>query len=428
MAKRSRAVGSPPAAVVMIHGIRTYGQWQKTLGDALAAVPYPHLTHDYGRFGLHRFAWPAARSNRVEAFYDWYGEKRDLHLAKNKGPFRPNIVAHSMGTYIVGRAMEKFSDMHFGKIVFCGAILPRNFNWPLLIARDQVDEVLNDYGVDDIWARFARLLARDAGSSGAKGFTLGRPLVRQRRFEKFRHSDYFRKSHYDQWIGYFQEKGLPLRTLRTSNLPSHLTWKELSTQTRAIDRRVYEELDHYSDVALPKGLSAKWLAVNPDIYTLLVDLSETVRGYVNAMPLKPEAFRLAMEDKLREAHIQPEHVQPYSDDMEVDIYLMSIAVDPDFRLANQGPDQPAFHKLWYGLSEHLGALAQERRIFVRSMGAIVWSTEGQTLCDQLGMREVAKDRFGHPIVRLDFKGPDAPRKPTRLVRDLFRKYAQLGWP
>lgn len=412
--------------VILIHGIRTEAKWQKDLGDALGKDGFRHDTHDYGRFRLHRFLWPPSRAKRIEAFYDWYSGIRQLYRAAQpkKSDYRPNVVAHSLGTYIVGYGMKKFPDLRFGRIVFCGSILPRDFDWVELFGRGQVVEVLNDYGVQDVWAHIVQRVVRDTGSAGSDGFAISSPLIRQRRFEHFKHSDYFRPGHYGQWIEFLREPTVRVEVVRSSAFPAGQEWKAIALKMRAIDKAVFEGVPQHTTVALPQGLSTRWIEEgNPDIYTILADNAHRVHGYINAMPVTPKAFDEIVSGKRLDPQIEPSHIVPYVDDSVIDIYLMSIAIDPTSRRLSDGTEQSAFHRLIFGYTHHLAALARERRIFVRRMCAICWTLEGKRLCELLGMTERNPGTLEHPVFVLELSANDA--RPHRLLRDLRRTYAQL---
>jgi hypothetical protein len=413
-------------SVMLLHGIRTYASWQKKLGDALSQRGFVHDTYDYGRFSLQSFIRKKKRKQQIEEFYTWYCTVRDREVRnpKNRRDFRPSVVAHSFGTYIVGYALNRYEDITLGKLIFCGAILPCDFDWKKLFARNQVLEVRNDYGVDDCWSRYSRLLVRDSGSSGADGFTILSPLVRNGRFELFGHSDYFQPGHYDQWIQFLEEPLVRFRTIRSSELAGVREWGDIAVQTRAIDKHVYGHLKGYADTTIPEGLSTKWLAINPDIYTILLDHANRVHGYVNAMPLCTEAFEKIISGSLTDDRVAPRDIVTYSDHSEIDLYLMSIAIHPGSRRLAQGLDQSAFHRLLYGLTHRLEELARDRGLFVRRFGAVGWTDEGRRLCEVLGMREHGKDKFNNPTYVLDLTDNNQPRLHSS-IRDLRHTYSSL---
>ncbi len=363
----------------------------------------------------------------MEAFYNWYIDVRERKEPnpKRRNQFRPSVVAHSFGTYIVGHALRTFEDMSLGKIVLCGSILPRDFDWVSIFARNQVIEVRNDYGVDDMWSRVTRRIVKETGSSGANGFSMTSPLVQNRRFEYFGHSDYFRRGHYEQWIKFLEEPLVRFRTVRSSDLPKGVTWDNIVHYSRIIDKLVYGQLEHYGDVAIPNGLSGRWLGINPDIYTLLMDQTHRVHGYLNAMPLKAEVFDEVLSGLRTDDNIKPTDIVTYTDGTEIDLYLMSIAIHPESRHLCEGVDQSGLHRLMYGLIHRLEVLAREHRVFVKRLGAVGWTDEGRRLCEILGMREHGADRFKHPAYLLDFSEPSHGVPPHRLIRNLQNVYSEL---
>lgn len=418
--------------VLLLHGIRTNGKWQKSLGDALSQRGHPHETYDYGRFSLPSFLSLRARRREVERFYDWYSEvrSRSESASKRKREFRPHVVAHSFGAYLVGYAMKKFEDMKFGKIILCGSILPCNFDWITLFGRNQALEVRNDYGVEDVWSRVVPSFVRDAGASGAEGFSISSPLILNKRFDYFRHSDYFRRGHYEQqWLPFLEAPVLRLRSRRGSEIESVNDWSRTLARTRAIDREVYGSLEGIESAAIPEGLSSSWLRINPDIYTFLEDQGGQVLGYINAMPVRPEALDRLLTGERMDNEVTSDDILPYSQGGEVDLYLMSIAIDPKARRIDQGLEQSGLHRLMFGFTHFLEELARSRAVFVRRMGAVGWTPEGQRLCEALGMRHYKKDRFAHPTYIFDFSiETGAGWKSHRVMRDLRAVYSEFRKP
>lgn len=415
--------------VILLHGIRTHGKWQKSLGDALSQRGHPHETYDYGRFSLPSFLSSRARHREIELFYDWYSQVRSRreNSTRSKREFRPNVVAHSFGAYLIGYAMKKFEDMKFGKVILCGSILPCDFDWITLFGRNQLLEVRNDYGVEDAWSHIVPKVVRDAGSSGAQGFSIASPLVHNKRFDYFRHSDYFRQGHYEQhWLPFLEAPVSRLRCRRGSTFESEEECNRIFDQTGAIDEAVYGGLDGISAAALPEGLWLGWVRINPDIYTILEDQAGRVLGYINAMPVKPDVFDELLTGKRMDNEVTSDDVLPYSANSEVDLYLMSIAIDPRARRIGQGVEQSGLHRLMFGLTHFLEDLAKDRAVFVRRLGAVGWTSEGQRLCEALGMRPHRNDRFEHPTYLLDLSGEDGAGSRTHSVmRDLRSVYSDL---
>ena len=183
-----------PPFVLSIHGIRTAAAWQKDFDELLASKGFDRFKAiDYGNYRLLRFLQTSQNEQMVEEFSNRYSQLMAQHnerVSLDDYKRRPSIIAHSFGTYIVGRAMLKYPDIRFDKIILCGSILPDDFDWGTLLARDQVDCVRNEYGSMDIWARLVRRFISMTGNSGYKGFDFPSTSIVQQEFE-FYHSDFF---------------------------------------------------------------------------------------------------------------------------------------------------------------------------------------------------------------------------------------------
>lgn len=160
-----------PPAVISVHGIRTHGLWQKVLSEVLSDELIPTRSFDYGYFSSFRLVSPPARRRMVNSFRDYYGTlMREKRLRHDNPRRRLSVIAHSFGSYIVGHCMQTYADVAFDKVILCGSILPRDFDWAKIFARGQVNFVRNERGWNDRWAGSAGLVSRLMGGSGRYGF------------------------------------------------------------------------------------------------------------------------------------------------------------------------------------------------------------------------------------------------------------------
>lgn len=201
--------------VIPLHGIRTHAEWQRKFVDFTQYPKYHDVLHcvlddwSFGHFPLIKFLRRGERNKKIDWFrkqYYLFMNSRNTYLAQGE---YPSIVAHSFGTYILGHALEKYSYLKFDKIILCGSILPRTFDWKKIIERGQVREVRNEYGVQDIWVRRAQWFIADAGSSGYDGFAIAHDKLIQEKF-LYKHSEYFDKGHMEAfWIPFLLGTPVP---------------------------------------------------------------------------------------------------------------------------------------------------------------------------------------------------------------------------
>jgi pimeloyl-ACP methyl ester carboxylesterase len=188
------------AWVCSIHGILTRGVWQKDLAPLLSERGLNPYLFDYRWYDPLRMLFAGSRDKKIDAFRDEYGVFRQIR----KG-VTPSIVAHSLGSYIVTRAIEKYG-LEFDRVILCGSIVRKDYPWKAQVDAGRVRRVLHDYGRRDIWARLVVWFVEDAGQSGFSGFDdLADGAVVERRHSWYRHSDYFFATNFiERWIPFLR--------------------------------------------------------------------------------------------------------------------------------------------------------------------------------------------------------------------------------
>ncbi len=87
----------------------------------------------------------------------------------------PHVIAHSLGTYLIGRVIRKYFSVTFAKVLLVSPVLPRDYAWAEIVRRRprSFRSVRNEFGTSD-WVvkavRRIRWLARDLGTAGDGGF------------------------------------------------------------------------------------------------------------------------------------------------------------------------------------------------------------------------------------------------------------------
>lgn len=93
----------------------------------------------------------------------------------SKSSPEPHVIAHSFGTYLIGRALQKFPDVLVDRMVLVGSVLSCRYKWGNLLDTKPVPfTVRNETGKRDLVVKLAGLVswvARDIGDAGLKGFT-----------------------------------------------------------------------------------------------------------------------------------------------------------------------------------------------------------------------------------------------------------------
>ncbi len=183
--------------VVSVHGMNTRGAWQEEFAWKLSVAygySIPVFIYKYGKLfvsplllirqSIYRDRLIAALSERC----------REMALTAY-GP-RPDIIAHSFGTWLVAEALSKDPELRVGRIVLAGSIVRPDFDWRPLVEGGRVEAVLCHRGGRDLWVRLAQYFIPNSGPSGFSGFN-DREIVVDKLEPLFSHSDFFSKRHLD---------------------------------------------------------------------------------------------------------------------------------------------------------------------------------------------------------------------------------------
>jgi pimeloyl-ACP methyl ester carboxylesterase len=87
---------------------------------------------------------------------------------------RPHVIAHSFGTFLCGRLMQR-PTTHCSRVIFAGSVLARDFPASNLPGKDErpFEEMRNEVGKRDLVVRLAgavRRLVPNLGDAGVRGF------------------------------------------------------------------------------------------------------------------------------------------------------------------------------------------------------------------------------------------------------------------
>jgi hypothetical protein len=266
------------------------------------------------------------------------------------------------------------------------------------------------------------------GSSGQAGFDAISSMLEQHRFEFFRHSDYFQKSHIEaHWVPYLTREPSNLKVKHGREIENTTEFTKITNVTGpVIDTACFGGLSHYDDVKIPRGLSLEWIKINPDIYTFLMDRRNHPKGYINAMPVTEELFSRIIAGNTNDNEIRADGIEPFTQDAVLRIYLMSIAIAPDLHKTGAGLFHPAFELLLNGFVDKLIYYAHTQRVRVSELVAVGWTPQGKKLCQMFGMREVAKDKFGNPVFWINLsKSLTEKRRLYPALRRLVHIYRQM---
>jgi hypothetical protein len=218
--------------VLTLHGMNTRGEWQEDFNWLVSktyARMVPVAIYKYGlvRPGAFlRFRQRQMVGGLIRRIKKLIGETEESGFGS-----RPDVIAHSLGTWLLGNALQADTSLRLGRVILTGCILRPDFDWNALINSGQVEAVLNHYGTKDFWAKIAHFFIPDSGPSGRRRFNSGPPIV-QVAADNFRHSDFFRSDNLQKefeglWHSFLtvpQNDLDNLNTKQTAGEPWKQTW------------------------------------------------------------------------------------------------------------------------------------------------------------------------------------------------------------
>lgn len=180
--------------IILLHGIRTFGDWQNRLSSILdSEIPgiQVHI-YKYGYFSTLAFLVPVLRILVISRFRRYL--KNQIPRSEQT---RVDIVAHSFGTYVIAKALDGLSPNERPKIhtlLLCGSVLKQLFPWEEFVGKNlSITRVINDCGTSDRWPVVAQLFVFGMGIAGRRGFAgvTGTAVGIINRFFPVEHSGFF---------------------------------------------------------------------------------------------------------------------------------------------------------------------------------------------------------------------------------------------
>jgi hypothetical protein len=216
------------AWVLALHGMNTQGAWQEEFNWRVSTAYLRSVPVAIYKYGLVRpgALWKPFLKRLTRDLVIKIGRlKGTTEESGFMGP--PDVIAHSLGTWLLGHALRWNPSLRVGRVILTGCILRPDFDWAALKARGQVEGVLNHYGTKDFWAGIAHYAMPDSGPSGRVGFNRSEPIV-QTCEQGFGHSDFFSERHLPRvfdtvWRPFL---AVPAKDLQISDAETRTQWRQ----------------------------------------------------------------------------------------------------------------------------------------------------------------------------------------------------------
>lgn len=213
-----------PAAVFLIHGMNTLGDWQQALAWKIQLIygySVPVFVFKFGRDRVSPMAEFLQNRRRIELGHAVIKAQADLVKAGRNT--RCDVIAHSFGTLLVTQLLQdpRFEEISFGRLILTGSIAASDVPWRRLLADERVEAVLNHRGGRDRWVPIAPLFFPRVNATGTHGFDEG-DVIEDFLSPSFGHSDFFAESTFDStiaqvWAQFLNNRLNPTKTFLRSS-------------------------------------------------------------------------------------------------------------------------------------------------------------------------------------------------------------------
>ncbi len=401
-----------------IHGWNSNRDWQLILTRSINAIKLTSIPYVYGRKIFKIFPWHLKAD--ISKFKDWYfnaANNKNYTIDISKPYHRPSIIAHSLGSYILVKTLEKYPEIKFDKIFLVGSIIPENYDWFKLILNDQVSSIVYERSQKDWVVSLSFLITGSPKTCTRHGFLQKSSFIIETNVEHFGHGDFNYEEHYiSMFKKYIYEKPHQLRIVHGKELSKQQILSKFS-QTIAIDNEVYDDKVYQSSpITTDKAL--RWYDTEPDIWLFIEDnFTKEVLGYINAVPVNDETYNAFINGTLKESDIEPASILSYDTATDYNLLILSIAIKRGIEGQTTSAKVLEFLMMSF-LYRHLNACK------IKRFGAVGWTRAGENLCIGFGMSSVKKDENEHPIFECDTrisKTTDELNRMNFMARWFFNK-------
>lgn len=182
--------------LVSVHGLYSIGEWNADIAPIVSSQGWIFAPYTYTGNDMRLLFSPGKRNITVEHFREWVYD-----ICQRYSSLTPNlsIIAHSYGTYIVGKYLMGFPELpvDLNAIILTGSVLNRKYDWDSHFAAARIGSVLNIYSPNDgviKWmpdGKWKRRLRVDPlfGSAGFRGFVSNHPRLMQKKLSILEHNN-----------------------------------------------------------------------------------------------------------------------------------------------------------------------------------------------------------------------------------------------
>lgn len=390
-----------PTCLMSIHGYFSKGEWQKTLEDALEETNINHEPYNYGR-KIFRIL-PHQINKDIKKFRDWYFNKTNQLNLRIEEPFhRPSIIAHSLGSWILAKALLKYPELKFDKIFLHGAIVPSDFDWFKLILRGQVNSIICETSENDNVVPLGFIFTGKFNPCARFGIRQKSSFIKEEFIAEYGHSTFQYKEHFKQYVIKRLNQTPHQLSVVNGSETTETEILRIFKQSNEIDKSAYPELYNNSPITIEKALD--WYRIEKNIWSFVKNIyTQEILAYINTVPVDDETFEKFMTGEISETNLPTNKIQELDISKSYSLIVLSIAIKKGLIY-----EENTLHK--GRITEFLIMAAitkisayNNKRIKIKKIGAAAWSAQGEKLCEGFCMTKTQKSSNDFPYYEIDLQ-------------------------
>lgn len=384
-----------------IHGYLSNGSWQTTLDSSLEDINIVHKPYKYG-FKLFKIL-PYHINKDVLKFRDWYFKTTsEMHLKIDEPFHRPSIISHSLGSWILAKAMIKYPELKFDKVFLNGSIVPADFDWFKLILRGQVNSIICETSENDKVVPYSFIFTGKFNPCARYGIFQKSSFIKEENIAEYGHSTFQYDAHFKQYV-LKRLKDIPhqLCVVNGSDTDEKAI-KKIFKQSNDIDKSIYPEQYNDSPIAFETALG--WYRIEKNIWSFVKNIyTDDILAYINSVPVDDETYKKFMTGELNEAELRSNEIQELETSKNYNLIILSIAIKKNLKY-----EESTLHKGRIAEILIMAAITKissynKRKIKLKKIGAVAWSAEGEKLCKGFCMAKIENSKGEFPFYEIDLK-------------------------
>lgn len=390
-----------PSCLMSIHGYLSKGQWQTTLDNALKDTEIIHKPYNYG-MKIFKIL-PLHISKDIVKFRDWYfTTTKQMHLKIDEPFHRPSIIAHSLGSWILAKALLKYPELKFDKIFLHGSIVPSDFDWFKLILRGQVNSIICETSENDNIVGLGFIFTKKLNPCAKYGIVQKSSFIKEENISEYGHSTFQYEEHFKEYAIKRLYKTPHQLSIVNGSETNEIEIKKIFKQSGDIDKSIYPSLYNESPISFETALS--WYRIEKNIWSFVKNIyNDEILAYINSIPVDDETYLKFMCGELDESNLRSNQIQELDVSKNYNLIILSIAIKKGIHYEENTLHKGRIVEILIMAAITKISSYNKKKIKLKKIGAVAWTAEGEKLCKGFCMTKSENSIGEFPCYEINIK-------------------------